>query len=59
VVLTARGKRLLAEVEEIHVELERRWAGVIGAARLRELRGDLVRVLTDAGGALPPVRPTW
>ncbi|HEX4493434.1 MAG TPA: MarR family transcriptional regulator [Acidimicrobiia bacterium] len=60
VVLTPRGKRLLAAVEEIYVELEREWELVIGAARVRELRRDLVRVLaTGDDGELPPVRPTW
>lgn len=60
VVLTRRGERLLAAVEEIYVELEQEWEDIIGAARVRSMRGDLVRVLrTGDDGALPPVRPTW
>jgi DNA-binding MarR family transcriptional regulator len=60
VVLTPRGKRLLASVEQIYVELEQQWEDVIGAPGLRRLRDDLVRVLaTGADGELPPVRPTW
>jgi DNA-binding MarR family transcriptional regulator len=60
VVLTPRGKRLLVAVEEIYLELEQTWADVIGATRVRQMRGDLVRVLTSGGeGELPPVRPTW
>jgi DNA-binding MarR family transcriptional regulator len=59
VVLTPRGERLLAAVEQIYVELEQQWVDVIGAARVRTMRGDLVRVLSGDDGALPPVRPTW
>jgi DNA-binding MarR family transcriptional regulator len=60
VVLTPRGKRLLAAVEQIYVELEHEWADVIGASRVRDLRRDLVRVLaTGDDDELPPVRPTW
>lgn len=58
--LTARGRRLLATVEDIYVELERGWAKVLGEARVERLRNDLVRVLLDRhAGELPPVRPTW
>jgi DNA-binding MarR family transcriptional regulator len=59
VVLSDRGRRLLAEVEAIHEDLERGWAEVIGAERVERLREDLVSVLAGPSGALPPVRPTW
>lgn len=55
--LSARGRSLLADVEEIWAELEQGWAGVLGDARLADLRGDLVEVLREAhGGTLPAVR---
>ena len=58
--LTPRGNQLLSAVEEIYVELEREWADIIGPAQLRQIRDDLLRVLTVAHhGELPPVRPTW
>ena len=58
--LTPRGNQLLSAVEEIYVELEREWADIIGPAQLRQIRDDLLRVLTVAhDGELPPVRPTW
>ena len=56
--LTARGRRLLVQVEEIYLELEQQWADVLGRARVEQVRGSLVQVLTMAyGGELPPVRP--
>jgi DNA-binding MarR family transcriptional regulator len=56
--LTARGRRLLVQVEEIYLELEQEWADVIGRPRVEQVRGSLVEVLTTAyGGELPPVRP--
>jgi DNA-binding MarR family transcriptional regulator len=59
-VLTTRGRRLLATVEEIYGELEAEWAAHIGAVAVERLRADLVAVLTGThGGSLPPVRPTW
>jgi DNA-binding MarR family transcriptional regulator len=58
VALTARGRRLLAEVEEIYVELEAGWAEVVGRPTVAAVRAGLVTVLTSAyGGVLPPVRP--
>jgi DNA-binding MarR family transcriptional regulator len=59
VALSDRGRRLLAEVEEIHAELERGWATVIGSGGVDRLRADLVAVLARPDGTLPPVRPTW
>ena len=56
--LTARGRRLLVQVEEIYLELEQEWADVLGRARVEQVRAGLVEVLTSAyGGELPPVRP--
>jgi hypothetical protein len=58
VALTSRGGELLAAVERIYGELEDGWAGVIGAAGVQSMRGDLTRVLSGPGGGqLPPVRP--
>lgn len=57
--LTGRGRDLLAAVDDIYTELERRWAGVLGDERLEALRDDLVTVLSRPEGGLPPVRPAW
>jgi DNA-binding MarR family transcriptional regulator len=57
--LTRRGRRLLDAVEEIYAESEARWASVVGAGTLEDIRGGLVAVLADVDGHLPPVRPTW
>ena len=55
--LSARGRVLLADVEEIWAELERGWGELLGQDRLDGLRGDLVTVLRAAhGGTLPEVR---
>lgn len=57
-VLSVRGKRLLAEVERIYVELERRWAEELGEQGVESLRRSLTRVLRrEHGGRLPAVRP--
>lgn len=55
--LSARGKRLLENVEEIYGELEAEWAAVIGRARVEAIRKDLTAVLIARHGALPSVRP--
>jgi DNA-binding MarR family transcriptional regulator len=55
--LSARGRSLLAEVEEIWRDLEEGWAAILGESRLADLRGDLVSVLREThGGTLPTVR---
>jgi DNA-binding MarR family transcriptional regulator len=55
--LSARGRALLAEVEDIWRELEEGWARTLGEARLAGLRDDLTTVLRAAhGGVLPAVR---
>jgi DNA-binding MarR family transcriptional regulator len=55
--LSARGRQLLATVEEVYAELERDWAAVLGEERLARLRQDLTAVLGAAsGGRLPEVR---
>ena len=57
--LTARGRALLADVEEIYGELEDGWARTLGPAGVGDLRRDLETVVRAAhDGALPPVRPT-
>jgi DNA-binding MarR family transcriptional regulator len=56
--LSARGRELLAAVEEIYAELEGGWSAVLGPERLADLRSDVENVLRAAhGGALPAVRP--
>ena len=59
VVLSARGRDLLAEVEEIYAELERGWAERIGAEGLDRLRRDLITAVAEPDGSLPPIRPLW
>jgi len=57
--ITAKGARLLANVERIYGELEAEWAQAIGARELVKLRGDLTKALLAMhGGEMPPVRPT-
>jgi DNA-binding MarR family transcriptional regulator len=57
--LTARGRALLVDVEEIYGELETGWAETLGADAVESLRRDLETVVRAAhDGALPPVRPT-
>ena len=58
--LTARGRKLLAAVEEIYAELEAEWAGVIGRERVESMRADLTDVLLAThDGKLPAIRPNW
>jgi DNA-binding MarR family transcriptional regulator len=58
--LTARGRKLLAAVEEIYAELEADWADVIGRKRVETMRADLTDVLLAThDGRLPAIRPTW
>ena len=60
VVLTDSGRDLLAVAEQIYVDLEARWAEVIGADELEQLRDGLTAALTDGGRReLPAIRPTW
>jgi DNA-binding MarR family transcriptional regulator len=55
--LSARGRKLLAAVEEIYGELEGGWSDVLGTDRLARLRSDLEEALRAAhGGELPAVR---
>jgi len=55
--LSARGRALLADVEDIWADLEAGWAQTLGEARLEELRADLGTVVRAAyGGSLPAVR---
>lgn len=59
VTLTDPGRELLRTVEQIHGSLEAEWESAIGADAVARLRRDLVVVLSDGEGHLPPVRPTW
>lgn len=57
--LTERGQALLVASEDIYHSLEGQWAAIIGPDRLAALREDLVAVVSQADGELPPVRPLW
>lgn len=58
VVLTERGRALLATVEEIYAEFEAGWAAVIGPGAVESLRADLTTVLERGhGGRLPMITP--
>jgi DNA-binding MarR family transcriptional regulator len=58
VALSARGRDLLAAVEEIYVELEREWADVLGAPAVEETRARVTRALLHVyGGRLPAIGP--
>ena len=58
--LTARGIRLLADVEDIYRELDSEWAQVVGAEALEALRSTLTAAIVSShDGELPPVRPIW
>jgi DNA-binding MarR family transcriptional regulator len=60
VVLTARGRELLAAVEAVYQELDDEWAEIIGRSALESLRTAITQVLLDRHrGQLPPVRPGW
>ena len=55
--LSARGRALLADVEQIWAALEDGWAQTLGGARIDQMRADLETVVRAAhGGALPTVR---
>ena len=55
---TAKGARLLADVEAIYVELESGWAAILGESELERIRRELEQVVRAGhDGALPPVRP--
>lgn len=56
--ISARGRRLLAAVEEVYGELEGQWAAVIGDKRVEQLRADLTAVLVARHGVLPSARST-
>lgn len=59
-VLSPRGARLLADVEDIYRDLEAEWTHVVGARDLKRLRSTLrTAIVSVHEGELPPVRPTW
>ncbi|MFT4164701.1 MAG: MarR family transcriptional regulator [Microlunatus sp.] len=57
--LTDRGSGLLLASETIYHSLESRWSEIIGSDRVAALRKDLVAVVRQGDGELPPVRPLW
>jgi len=58
VALTARGRDLLATVEEIYTELEGEWAGVLGEPAVEMVRSHVTTALLHKfGGSLPAVGP--
>jgi DNA-binding MarR family transcriptional regulator len=59
VVLSERGRALLAAVEEIYAEMEQEWADVIGRAAVEDTRTNVTLALMHAyGGALPAIGPS-
>ena len=61
VTLTERGRSCIRETEAILSHLEGRWATIIGAKRMEELKIDLRQLVTVANGGFLPqkFRPTW
>lgn len=61
VVLSARGRRHLADAGPILRAVEAELADRLPGGRLPELRADLRTLIRSAtgGGALPPLRPIW
>ncbi|MEV8515795.1 MarR family transcriptional regulator [Dactylosporangium sp. NPDC051484] len=58
VALTPLGRDLLVAVEEIYVELEEEWTGVIGPEVVETIRDSLTRILMESyGGSLPAIGP--
>jgi DNA-binding MarR family transcriptional regulator len=56
VVLSERGQRLLATVEEIYAELEQEWADIVGRPAVEDTRANVTRVLLHIfGGTLPAI----
>ena len=59
VVLSERGRDLLATVEQIYGELEREWEDVLGAAAVEQMRTNVTKALLHTfGGTLPAIGPT-
>ncbi|MBD0379411.1 MarR family winged helix-turn-helix transcriptional regulator [Paenibacillus sedimenti] len=61
VVLTERGWALIRAREAIYAVIEQRWAALIGAERLVQLKSDLDQMIRSTNeGELPPrLRPVW
>lgn len=55
--ISARGRRLLENVEAIYAQLEAQWANVIGRERVEAIRSDLTKLMVARHGALPSIRP--
>jgi DNA-binding MarR family transcriptional regulator len=59
VALTARGRALLATVEDIYTELEGEWADVLGGPAVETIRTQVTTVLLNRfGGRLPAIGPS-
>ena len=59
VALTARGRDLLAAVEDIYVELESEWADVLGEPAVERIRAGVTEMLLHKfGGSLPAIGPS-
>lgn len=58
VALTARGRDLLATVEDIYAQLEGEWAGIVGEQAVETIRSHLtIALLRGFGGTLPAIGP--
>src|SRR5262249_11268548 len=59
IVITARGRKILATVEAIYADIERDWARITSKQGLEAIRRDLRTIVESAhGGQLPSIRPT-
>ncbi len=61
VVLTTRGWDCIRTAESFFAEAERRWAEIVGAEKMADLRADLGRIVAGTGAAALPLRlrPLW
>ncbi|TXK72421.1 MarR family winged helix-turn-helix transcriptional regulator [Paenibacillus sp. N3.4] len=61
VILKERGWALIRAKEAIYVEIEQRWAEIIGAERMSLLREDLGQIIhsINENGSSLPLRPVW
>lgn len=59
-VLTSRGREAVDLSVRIQAQIEQRWAESVGERRLGTARRVLEEVVrSQAGGDLPPLRPSW
>ena len=61
VVLTRRGWDCIEAAEDFFADAERRWAEIVGADRMADLRADLRRIVAGTGASASPLRlrPLW